>query len=65
MDETTENGYDPEYVAEHILKAVLKQKKEVTIAPFSVKTAIMIRTLFPSLFFWLMQKRAKKLAKSQ
>ncbi|XP_014467503.1 PREDICTED: dehydrogenase/reductase SDR family protein 7-like [Dinoponera quadriceps] len=65
MDETIANGYEPEYVAERILEAVLKQKEEVTIAPFSVKCAIIIRTLFPSLFFWLMQNRARKLAKSQ
>ncbi|EFN80815.1 dehydrogenase/reductase SDR family protein 7-like [Harpegnathos saltator] len=65
MDETTVNGYEPDYVAERILEAVLKQKKEVTIAPFLVKCAIIIRTLFPSLFFWLMQKRAKKLANNR
>ncbi|EFN72306.1 Dehydrogenase/reductase SDR family protein 7-like [Camponotus floridanus] len=59
MDKTTENGYQPEFVAECILKSVLKQEKEVTIAPFSPKVAIVLRTLFPSLFFWIMQKRAK------
>lgn len=59
MDKTTENGYQPEFVAERILKSVLKQEKEVTIAPFSLKAAIVLRTLFPSLFFWIMQKRAK------
>lgn len=59
MDKTTENGYQPEFVAERILKSVLKQEKEVTIAPFSPKAAIVLRTLFPSLFFWIMQKRAK------
>lgn len=63
-DETTENGYEPEYVANCILEAVLKQKEEVTIAPLSAKSAIVIRTLFPSLFFWLMKKRARKLAKN-
>lgn len=60
MDETTENGYEPEYVAEYILKSILKQEKEVTIAPFMPKAAILLRTLFPSLFFWIMQNRAKK-----
>ncbi|GAB1868246.1 Dehydrogenase/reductase SDR family protein 7-like [Camponotus japonicus] len=59
MDKTTENGYQPEFVAECILKSVLKQEKEVTIAPFSPKATIVLRTLFPSLFFWIMQKRAK------
>ncbi|XP_032679676.1 dehydrogenase/reductase SDR family protein 7-like [Odontomachus brunneus] len=64
MDETIENGYEPGYVAECILEAILKKKEEITIAPFSVKCAIIIRTLFPSLFFWLMQRRARKLKKS-
>ncbi|XP_072748613.1 dehydrogenase/reductase SDR family protein 7-like [Anoplolepis gracilipes] len=63
MDKTTETGYQPEYVAECILKSVLKQEKETTIAPFSAKAAIVLRTLFPSLFFWIMQKRAKKISK--
>ncbi|XP_012225368.1 dehydrogenase/reductase SDR family protein 7-like isoform X1 [Linepithema humile] len=63
MDKTTESGYQPEYVAECILKSVLKQEKELTIAPFSPRCAIVLRTLFPSLFFWIMQKRAQKLAK--
>lgn len=65
MDETTENGYEPGYVAERILEAILKNKEEITIAPFSVKCAIIIRTLLPSLFFWLMQRRARKLEKSR
>lgn len=65
MDETNKNGYEPEYVAERILEAVLKKKEEITIAPFVVKCAIIIRTLFPSLFFWLMRRRARKLRKNR
>lgn len=65
MDKTTESGYQPEYVAECVLKSILKQEKEVTIAPFSPKVAIILRTLFPSLFFWIMQKRASKSAKTK
>jgi len=65
MDKTTESGYQPKYVAECILKSVLKQEKEVTIAPFLPKCAIILRTLFPSLYFWIMQKRASKLARDK
>ncbi|XP_024878284.1 dehydrogenase/reductase SDR family protein 7-like [Temnothorax curvispinosus] len=65
MDKTTESGYPPKYVAECILKSVLKQEKEVTIASFSPKCAIVLRTLFPSLYFWIMQKRARKLARDK
>lgn len=63
MDQTTENGYRPEYVAECILKSILKEEKEVTIAPFTVKCAIVLRILFPALFFWIMKRRARKLVR--
>ncbi|XP_011689663.1 PREDICTED: dehydrogenase/reductase SDR family protein 7-like [Wasmannia auropunctata] len=65
MDKATETGYQPKYVAERILKSVLKQEKEVTIATFAPKCAIILRTLFPSLYFWIMQKRARKLARDK
>lgn len=65
MDKTTESGYQPKYVAECILKSVLKQKKEIIIAPLVPKCAIILRTLFPSLYFWIMQKRARKLAREK
>lgn len=65
MDKATESGYESKYVAECILKSVLKQAKEVIIAPFSPKCAIVLRTLFPSLYFWIMQKRARKLARDK
>ncbi|XP_029174397.1 dehydrogenase/reductase SDR family protein 7-like [Nylanderia fulva] len=61
MDKTTENGYEPEYVAERIVKSVVKQETEVTIAPISPRAAIVLRTLLPSLYFWIMKNRAKKL----
>lgn len=63
MDATTENGYEPEYVAECILRSVLEQEKEITIAPFTSKAAIVLRTLFPSVYFYIMKQRAKKGAK--
>lgn len=63
MDKNTEEGYSPEYVAEYVLKAVLKQEKDVLISDFTPKMAIYLRTLCPSLYFWLMHKRAKKLKK--
>jgi len=65
MDKTTENGYQPDYVAQCILKSVLYQQKEITIAPFTAKVAIILRALFPSLFFWIMERRAKKMKKEK
>ena len=60
MDKTTQKGYDPIYAADCILKAVLKEKKDVLIAPFIPKLAVYIRTLYPSLYFWIMQREFKK-----
>ncbi|KAL0120224.1 hypothetical protein PUN28_008111 [Cardiocondyla obscurior] len=61
MDKATASGFEPKYVAECILKSVLKQEKDVIISPFTPKCAIVLRVLFPSLYFWIMQKRARKL----
>ncbi|XP_043800613.1 dehydrogenase/reductase SDR family protein 7-like isoform X1 [Apis laboriosa] len=60
MDKTIQEGYYPKYVADRILKAVLKEEKDILITPFIPKAAMYLRTLCPSLYFWIMQKRAKK-----
>nr|CAD7262472.1 unnamed protein product [Timema shepardi] len=60
MDATTASGYDPKYVAKEMLKVILLEKKEVTIAPLSPRLAIVLRTLAPEIFFWVMEKRARK-----
>lgn len=56
MDKTIQEGYYPEYVADRILKAVLKEEKDILITPFIPKAAMYLRTLCPSLYFWIMQK---------
>nr|CAD7413073.1 unnamed protein product [Timema cristinae] len=61
MDATTAGGYNPKYVAKEMLKVILLEKKEVTIAPLSPRLAILLRTLAPEIFFWVMEKRARKL----
>ncbi|XP_076627252.1 dehydrogenase/reductase SDR family protein 7-like [Colletes latitarsis] len=63
MDKTTQEGYSPEYVANCTLKAILKEKKDVLVSPITPKLAIYLRTLWPSLYFWIMRKRAEKLEK--
>lgn len=65
MDENTEQGFTPEYVAEEVMKALLQEASEVTVAPFTPKAAILLRSLFPSVYFWLMRKRAKKTVKEE
>ncbi|XP_021934185.1 dehydrogenase/reductase SDR family protein 7-like isoform X2 [Zootermopsis nevadensis] len=59
MDSEIANGYKPEYVADEILSAVVQGKKEVIISPITPWLAIIIRTFAPSLYFWIMERRAE------
>ncbi|XP_069762112.1 dehydrogenase/reductase SDR family member 7B isoform X2 [Narcine bancroftii] len=60
MDKNTAEGYKPHVVAEAILTAVCRKKKDVVMAGFLPTIAIYLRTLVPSLFFPIMAARAKK-----
>uniref|UniRef100_T1K731 Uncharacterized protein n=2 Tax=Tetranychus urticae TaxID=32264 RepID=T1K731_TETUR len=62
VDETTASGMDPKTVADEISLAIYQKKKELFLSTFTHKLAIILRYLFPSLFFILMSKRAKKFA---
>lgn len=64
MDTTTANGYESEYVAREIVKAVVNESPELVIAELSARIAIVLRTFIPSLYFWIMSKRAKKADKT-
>ncbi|CAB3363122.1 Hypothetical predicted protein [Cloeon dipterum] len=59
MDENTAKGMSPEYVADRILEAVALETKEVEIAPFIHRFAIILRVLTPDLFAFLLRKRAE------
>ncbi|KAL3282579.1 hypothetical protein HHI36_005754 [Cryptolaemus montrouzieri] len=59
-DPNTENGYSAEYVSEKILNAVVQKKKEVVIAGVLPRVAIMLRKFLPSVYFYVMSKRATK-----
>lgn len=63
MDDATAHGTDPIEMANYILQAVLKDKKDVIICDLAPKLAYYIRFLCPSLYFWIMSKRAQKLSK--
>lgn len=60
VDETTENGYSSEHVAQKIIKAVVEKSKEEVISPFVPKVAILLRKYFPSLYFMIMAHRFQK-----
>ncbi|XP_058455495.1 dehydrogenase/reductase SDR family protein 7-like [Malaya genurostris] len=62
MDLTTASGAEPEKVAMRILKAVMRDEKDVTISQIAPKIAYWIRHLCPALYFWIMARRAKKMS---
>ncbi|XP_062601737.1 dehydrogenase/reductase SDR family protein 7-like [Saccostrea cucullata] len=59
MDSTTASGMDPEKVAYRIRQAVEFGENDILLAPLLHKFVIIIRTLFPSLFFLIMSQRTK------
>jgi len=65
MDAATASGADPLETSQEILRALLSDKKDVILAPLSPRLGYYIRFLCPSLFFWIMEQRAKKLSKQK
>lgn len=63
LDPATASGSDPYKISHKILKAVLNDEKDVIIAPLAPKFAYWLRFISPSLYFWIMAKRAQKVAK--
>ena len=59
MDSTTASGMKPTFVAHRILKAVKFKENDIVLAPILHKLVIFIRTCIPSLFFLIMNHRAK------
>ncbi|XP_070810951.1 dehydrogenase/reductase SDR family member 7B isoform X1 [Pituophis catenifer annectens] len=61
MDKTISEGKTAADVARLVLNAVGEKKKEVLVAPgFLAALAIYLRPLFPTVFFALMARRARK-----
>nr|XP_022315214.1 dehydrogenase/reductase SDR family protein 7-like [Crassostrea virginica]XP_022315215.1 dehydrogenase/reductase SDR family protein 7-like [Crassostrea virginica]XP_022315217.1 dehydrogenase/reductase SDR family protein 7-like [Crassostrea virginica] len=58
-DSTTASGMKPTFVAHRILKAVKFKENDIVLAPLLHKLVIFIRTFIPSLFFLIMNHRAK------
>ena len=65
MDINTKSGYNVEYVSEQIISAIISNKFQLVLAPLYVKIAIIIKTLAPSLYVYLMNRRARKERKTQ
>uniref|UniRef100_A0A1B6EUP1 Ketoreductase domain-containing protein n=1 Tax=Cuerna arida TaxID=1464854 RepID=A0A1B6EUP1_9HEMI len=61
VDENTAKGYEPLKVARSILLAVMRNQPELTIADVTPRVAVLLRTLLPSVYFYLMRNRALRL----
>lgn len=59
-DPETAKGETPQSYAYHTTRAILREDKEVI--PFKFKPVILLRSVFPSLYFLAMKFRAQKLA---
>ncbi|XP_075969589.1 dehydrogenase/reductase SDR family protein 7-like isoform X2 [Anticarsia gemmatalis] len=58
MDPSTAAGFTPEYAANKIVDAIVSKQKELVVSQFVPKLGIYIRHSFPSLYFWIMARRA-------
>nr|CAG4638500.1 EOG090X07KM [Cyclestheria hislopi] len=58
MDPSTESGLSPSVVANAVVNAVKRKKKEVLSCSVFHKLVVLIRVIFPELYFWAMKKRA-------
>jgi len=58
LDPTTASGMCPSFVAEQILDCVMYPQNELTLADLKTQVAIYLRTVWPSLYFKLMEWRA-------
>ena len=60
MDTATETGYSVQYVSDKVIGCILAQDCDLVLAPLYVRIAIIIRTLLPSLYRYIINKRAVK-----
>lgn len=54
-------GISQNVVALKILNCIIENSKELIISDFQTEVICLLRTVAPWLYFWLMEKRAKKL----
>ncbi|KAH8358447.1 hypothetical protein KR093_000279 [Drosophila rubida] len=64
MDGTTAKGMSPEKLAERILQCIIRKEPDIIVSDIQAKIAYYLRHLLPSVYFWVMAKRALKLEKA-
>ena len=65
MDSSTKSGYNVEFVSEEIIRSVAESRRELVLAPMYVRLAILMRSLAPGLYRYVMARRAAKEQKQQ
>lgn len=60
-DSATASGASPERIADEIRKAILSEEKDITLAPILPIAVQWLRLLCPSVYFWVMEKRARRM----
>nr|XP_016937443.1 dehydrogenase/reductase SDR family protein 7-like [Drosophila suzukii] len=65
MDDTTAKGMSPDKLADRILQCILRKEPDIIVSDLQAKIAYYLRHLCPSLYFWIMAKRALKLEKAE
>ncbi|CAH4032031.1 dehydrogenase/reductase SDR family protein 7-like isoform X2 [Pieris brassicae] len=60
MDKSTACGFAAEYCAIKILDTVVQKNNELVVSQITPRLAIFLRHVAPSLYFWIMAKRAVK-----
>lgn len=61
MDPNTAAGFTTEYTARKMLDSIVKKDKEMVLSQIVPRLAIFIRHSLPSLYFWVMARRANKI----
>ena len=64
-DEDHTDGYSPNYVAQVIINGIYDRKKELFISVLLHRVAVWLRFFSPTLFHYLMLKRAQSKSKSK
>ncbi|XP_035793226.1 dehydrogenase/reductase SDR family protein 7-like [Anopheles albimanus] len=61
MDAAMQSGATAETIATSILRAIKRDDQDIILAPIAPKAAYWLRHLLPSVYFWVMKKRAEKI----
>ena len=65
LDPSTQSGYSVELVSEEIIRSVVDSRRDLVLAPVLVRIAILMRSIAPGLYRYVMARRAQKEKKQQ